>query len=70
MVYLQRSETSSLTAATRPWDAPVIWSWATGSRGLPGQSDELMFLRDSNPLTDWDTVDGDLAKEIRRLGDD
>lgn len=70
LALLLPAETSSLTAATRPWDAPVIWSWATGSRGLPGHSDELMFLRDSNPLTDWDTVAGDLAKEIRRLGDD
>jgi transcriptional regulator with XRE-family HTH domain len=70
LVLLLPTETTSLTAATRPWDAEVIWLWATGSRGLPGQSDELVFLRDSNPLTDWETVEGNIAEEIRRLGND
>lgn len=70
LVLLLPTDTSSLTAARPPWAAEDIWLWATGSRGLPGQKDELIFLRDSNPLTDWETVAGDIAKEIRRLGDD
>lgn len=70
LVLLLPTETSSLTAARPPWGPEEIWSWATGSRGLPGQPDELIFLRDSNPLTDWSKVEGDIAREIKRLGDD
>ena len=63
-------ETSSLTAARPPWGAEEIWLWATGSRALPGDPDELTFLRDSNPLVDWSKVAGNIAEEIRNLGND
>lgn len=70
LVLLLPTDTSSLTAARPPWAAEDIWLWATGSRALPGQENALQFMRDSNPLTDWSQIEGDIAREIRRLGDD
>ncbi len=30
----------------------------------------LLFMRDSNPLTDWSQIEGDIAREIGRMGND
>ena len=63
-------DTSRLVPFGRQWDAETMWMWATGSNPLPGNENFLRFLRDSNPLTDWSKVEGDIAKEVRRLGHD
>ncbi len=70
LALLLPTDASSLVPHGREWDAETIWSWAAGSWALPGNEDVLRFLRDSNPLTDWSKVEGDIAREIRRLGDD
>lgn len=70
LALLLPADTSSLVAGRPPWDVESIWLWASGSRALPGDPDGLIFLRDSNPLTDWSRVEGDIAEEVRRLGHD
>lgn len=70
LALLLPADTSSLVPNGRSWDAETIWMWATGSQALPGNEDIFTFLRDSNPLTDWSKVEGDIAKEVRRLGHD
>lgn len=68
LALLLPTDTIRLVPYGRSWEAETIWMWATGSQALPGNEDALIFLRDSNPLTDWSQVGGDIAKEIRRLG--
>ena len=70
LALLLPTEESPLVPQGRTWPAETIWSWATGSWALPGNDDVLRFLRDSNPLTDWSKVEGDIAREIRNLGHD
>lgn len=73
LALLLPTNSSCLVPHGRKWDAETIWSWANGSWSLPTTEDfvdVLSFLRDSNPLTDWSTVEGDIAKGIRGLGND
>jgi transcriptional regulator with XRE-family HTH domain len=70
LALLLPTDTSRLVPFGRQWDAETIWRWATGSNPLPGNENFLRFLRDSNPLTDWSKVEGEIAKEVRRLGHD